>query len=232
MRNIVIGAGGIGSWLVPKLVRLESNVIIVDGDTLEKKNLDRQLFDNGHIGMNKAKALSLKHGLWTEDESSFVPEYFSSGLQINEDQFSENDLLWCCADNHTCRREVLDTCDMYGAKCIIAANEYVDFEAYYYEPSMAHSPNDPRVIYPDMLTDRSGDPLGPPGCVEAARTNRQLVIANSMASEMAMWLYWFHFHERPKADMELRNFWPIHHRGHSGGLRTVKWGDRLEVVTA
>ena len=230
MRNIVIGAGGVGSWLVPKLARLESNVLIVDGDTLERKNLDRQLFDSQDIGQNKAKALAERYG----EGARYLPEYFSSGLQLEPDEepLSSSDLLWCCADNHTCRREVLDACDMYGAKCIIAANEYVDFEAYYYEPAMAHSLNDPRVIYPDMLTDRSGDPLGPPGCVEAARTNRQLVIANSMASEMAMWLYWFHFHERPKMDVELKEFWPVHHRGHSGGLRTIKWGDRLEVVTA
>jgi hypothetical protein len=229
MRNVVIGAGGVGSWLIPKLARLESQITIMDGDEFEVKNLDRQLFPESKIGWNKAMALCDLYSNARESrcQCSFVPEYFSCGaIPVTRD-----DLLWCCADNHACRREVLDACDFYGCRAIIAANEYTDAEAYWYSQDMAHSPNDPRVIYPDILTDRSGDPLGPPGCVEAAKTNRQLVIANSMASELAMWLYYFWVHEAPKMDEELREFFPVHHRMNSMTMRTIKWGDRLKEQT-
>lgn len=223
MKHYVIGAGGVGSWLVPKLIRLEKNLILIDGDTLEEKNLDRQLFDRDQIGRNKAKALAERYGAW------FVPEYFSAGLPFDDGPPTSDDLLWCCADNHAARRETLDACDLYGCRAIIAANEYVDAESYFYEQEMAHTPNDPRVFYPDILTDRSGDPLGPPGCVEAARKSPQLVIANSAASEFAMWLFWFHFRERPQMEAETKPYWPVHHRGSSLQMRTIKWGDRLSA---
>ncbi|MBM3682331.1 MAG: hypothetical protein FJW84_02625 [Actinobacteria bacterium] len=49
-RFIVIGAGGVGSWLIPGLVRIlewkfpGSALVIVDGDSYEPKNKERQDF--------------------------------------------------------------------------------------------------------------------------------------------------------------------------------------------
>lgn len=67
---VVIGCGGTGSWLIPKLVKTindmkRKNLItkdftltLVDGDTVESKNLIRQNFIEQDIGKNKAAVMA------------------------------------------------------------------------------------------------------------------------------------------------------------------------------
>lgn len=67
---VVIGCGGTGSWLIPKLVKTindmkRKNLItkdftlaLVDGDTVEPKNLIRQNFIEQDIGKNKAAVMA------------------------------------------------------------------------------------------------------------------------------------------------------------------------------
>ncbi len=223
--NIVIGCGGVASWLVPKLVRLERELTLIDGDTLEKKNLDRQLFDHSYIGWNKAHALSDKYSSHAagDQEIAFNENYYSVGLM----QFQRDDILWCCADNHSCRREVLMACDQYRCKAILAANEYTDAEAYLYDPTcMYDSLNDPRVVYPNILTDHSDDPLRPAGCVEASRASPQLVLANAWAADMALHLWWFWTREAKKLPADTKPHWPIHHKVSAMKWQTIRFADR------
>src|SRR5262245_49713273 len=116
MTHYVIGCGGGGSWLVPKLKKLvwqDNEICLIDGDTLEEKNLDRQLFDEEHLGKNKALALADKY-----DIDQAIDMFFHSNMVLNLEGESlgltADDILWCCADNHACRREVLISCDRYN----------------------------------------------------------------------------------------------------------------------
>lgn len=227
--NYIIGAGGGGSWTVAKLAKVTKDICLVDGDTLEEKNLDRQLFDADQVGVNKAQALAQKYEIkeWRDGRLTFgyIPHYFSLGLGL---PLQPHDILWCCADNHACRREVLAACDQYDCRAVIAANEFTDAEAYWYEPSWFNTPNDPRVVYPVILTDRSNDPLGPPGCVEKSKESPQLVFANDWASALATQLWWFHTRERPSLDRDTQPFWPVHHKVSMWKFSTIRYGDRLE----
>lgn len=218
--NYIIGCGGVGSWLVPKLYKLTKNIFLVDGDSLEEKNLDRQLFNSDDIGEFKAYSLAYKYGIGRENVR---PEYYSLGMfDVNP-----TDVLWCCADNHACRREVLYTCDRYNCCAVIGANEYTDAEAYWYEPNWLDSHNDPRVFYPDILTDRSGDPLAPRGCTGAAAVARpQLVLANDWASGLMLHLWWFHTHERPRLEPDTEPYWPVLHRCSATRWSTIRKDDR------
>jgi hypothetical protein len=66
-KYVLIGAGGTGShFIAPGLAYLRSlhdkkneewELVIVDGDAYESKNLERQIFDPSFTGMNKAEAL-------------------------------------------------------------------------------------------------------------------------------------------------------------------------------
>lgn len=221
--NYVIGCGGVGSWLIPKLAKLTRDIVLVDGDKLEKKNLDRQLFDEGHIGMNKAEALFKKY---LSPNGRFVPEFFHSGSEFARD-IRLCDTLWCCADNSTARREALLVCDDKLCQCIIGANEYTDAEAYIYLHGMRNTPNDPRVFYPSILTDHTGDPLAPEGCTgEAAVASPQLVLANDWASGMMLQLYWFYQEVRTEMTGDTRDFWPVMHRVNKFKFSTIKHGER------
>ena len=191
MKIIVIGAGGVGSWLVPQLTRLKHRPIIWDGDTLEDKNLDRQLFDSDQIGMNKAEAMAQIY------EVEAVPRWFhadADGLDV-----SKGDWLFCCADNHRARRECLAVCDDSGATSIIMGNGYTDADAYLYKQEWEGTPADPRVRYPSILTDQADDPITAQGCTGHAQiASPQLVLANVRAADHGLHLFWFHHTELKK----------------------------------
>jgi ThiF family len=181
--NYIIGCGGVGSAIIPSFSLLKSpeNITLIDGDVLEHKNLDRQMFDPAQVGMNKARALGTKH------RCQFVPEWFARGKLRHH----RNDWLLCLVDNHRTRLEALETCDETGCQAIFAANELHSSEAYYYRRSWRGTFRDPRVYYPELVIDASGDPrAASAGCTgEAQERNRQLVSANLMAAALAEHLY-------------------------------------------
>lgn len=190
--NYVIGSGGVGSWLAPSLCLLagNQNVTLVDGDVLEEKNLNRQLFTRQHIGINKAQALAGLYGC------KYIPEYFSMGRFFLEPE----DVLLVCVDNHPARNAALNECDVRGCQAILAANETHSSEAYYYQRHWRNSPLDPRVYYPDIVNVRDGDPMAQAiGCTgQAQEQNRQLVSANFSAAALAQNLYVVWVMEAPK----------------------------------
>lgn len=109
----VIGAGGIGSILLSILARYlnylpEERYIltIIDGDTYEIKNRERQIFHE--IG-NKAEVLA-------EEIKREFPELEVRGRNryVTPDNLpifvDENDIVFLCVDNHATRKAVSDHC--------------------------------------------------------------------------------------------------------------------------
>jgi molybdopterin/thiamine biosynthesis adenylyltransferase len=179
----IIGCGGVGSWLTPALTLLTSPnaITVVDADILEEKNLDRQLFNVSDLGRSKAEALAERY------KCKFVSEWFCEGLM----RFEEEDWIISCVDNHLARRSALGECDRYGCRAIFAANETHSAEAYFYQREWKGTAIDPRVYFPDILTDRSNDPRARAiGCTgEAQKENPQLVTSNSLAASLAGHLF-------------------------------------------
>jgi molybdopterin/thiamine biosynthesis adenylyltransferase len=124
VRVILVGAGGIGTWLAEGVARLlewkfpGSALIIVDGDNYEPKNLERQNFTK--MG-NKAsvKALELTDKF---EKTTFIPvpkwvvgeDY--SGVSDEDspkikasDLLSENDIVLAVVDNFAARKILFDT---------------------------------------------------------------------------------------------------------------------------
>ncbi len=195
MKSIyIIGAGGVGSWLTPAMCLLTASgrVTVIDGDFLEKKNLNRQLFDISHIGKEKARCLAEKY------KCNSNSAWFSHGSMA----FDASDWLMVGVDNNPARKAVLQSCDQYGCKAIFGANETTSAEAYYYDPLWKDSDLDPRVYYPEILTDDSDDPRSEAiGCTgEAQAKNVQLVSANFMAAALMQHLYVLHAMEKPKLE--------------------------------
>jgi len=179
----IIGCGGVGSWLAEAIVRLgnPSSVVLVDGDTLEEKNLDRQLFSEADIGKNKALALSIKL------KCKFSDQWYSEHNFAHD----QTDWLFGCVDNNPGRDMVLKACDLYDCKAILAANETHSSEAYVYLPEWRGTSLDPRVYYPEIEKDETGNPAARRmGCTgEAQKENVQLVTANFMAAALAAHLF-------------------------------------------
>lgn len=181
--NYIIGAGGVGSFMTPALCMLTSpkEVTIIDGDKLELKNLNRQLFEKTDVGRFKSEALAAKYGCRS------IARWYDATLVLHE----PGDWIFCVVDNHPGRKAALAACDTFGCSAILAANEVHSSEAYLYQPAMKDGPMDPRKYYPEILESTAGDPRAASiGCTgEAQENNRQLVTANFMAAALALHLY-------------------------------------------
>lgn len=202
MNVYVIGAGGVGSWAAPALCMLvkPESVIIVDGDKLEKKNLNRQLFDDDAIGSFKASSLAVRYGCKSD------PRYFAHGNFATE----RDDWLMCCVDNNPGRMAILETCDVYGSHAILASNETTSAEAYYYDPKWKGTKHDPRIYYPEIVTDKRFDPMRAAiGCTGIEQeNNRQLVSANISAMSLMLQLFGIWHLDRRKFNREAVGYLP------------------------
>jgi molybdopterin/thiamine biosynthesis adenylyltransferase len=128
-RVILIGAGGIGSWLAHGLVRMlewrapGSALIIIDGDNYEEKNKERQALNGAG---NKAEVLAyelspqfpstmiIPQALWVVEETSNG----SNEEDVNEDGtpaagkiaakdlLQDNDIIYAVVDNDAARKTV------------------------------------------------------------------------------------------------------------------------------
>lgn len=200
--NYIIGAGGVGSWLAHSLAKLiePDAITIVDGDELEEKNLDRQLFSDVDIGKGKAKALAqrLKCG--------FIGSYYALGVI----SMGKRDIILCCVDNHPGRLEVIKSCDMMKCFAIFGSNETLSAEAFCYKTDWRDTEMDPRIYYPEIVTVKDNDPRRIAiGCTgEAQKENRQLVSANFMAAALMQQLYVLWQMEMPKMERSALPYLP------------------------
>ena len=122
-RITVIGAGGVGSILIDLLKSVGyRRVHIIDNDTVEEKNLKRQLFSKEDVGESKAKVIAerykytYEHGYFTEDSR-------------------EQGILISCVDNNASRKAIADQPNDIKIFC---ANETLDAEAYLGCPETYH----------------------------------------------------------------------------------------------
>jgi molybdopterin/thiamine biosynthesis adenylyltransferase len=121
-RVIMVGAGGVGTWLASGIVRLlewkypGSVLVIVDGDNYEQKNLERQ--DFSQMG-NKAsvKALELSKQFtqtvvipipkWVVSDEHPPTDEDSSKIKAS-DLIAEGDIVIAVVDNFAARKIIFD----------------------------------------------------------------------------------------------------------------------------
>ena len=92
---LVIGVGGIGSYLVPLLHKTGKYIInIADPDSVEDKNIYSQNYENEDCGISKVYALLKGAELRTRTKYPI----------LTDKQLNGYDLIICCADNLDVRR--------------------------------------------------------------------------------------------------------------------------------
>lgn len=100
---IVFGCGGTGSWFIPKMIKVVNDainkrdaikkclkhIILVDGDTVEDKNIIRQNFASFDVGLNKAEVMCNRYSqlLDSSVKMSYIPKFVSNSRFIS---ISEN----------------------------------------------------------------------------------------------------------------------------------------------
>jgi hypothetical protein len=107
---LMVGAGGTGTHLLRPLHTYlttfhgsdEWMLYIIDGDVVETKNLERQMFSPGMVTMNKAEAAAMM--LNDEAHVRAVPEYLREDSL--ERYIKDGDTIFICADNFTVRAHI------------------------------------------------------------------------------------------------------------------------------
>lgn len=114
---VVVGLGGTGGYLAPNLIRQLSlqqqqpNVIFVDGDHVEDKNIVRQNFIASDIGKNKAEVMAQRYGRAFGMKVAYLDRFLESSddtvrrlmPQIDNNAIEEV-VLVDCVDNNKTRR--------------------------------------------------------------------------------------------------------------------------------
>ncbi len=109
----VVGLGGTGAQVARHIARIVYNmrrsrlhtpqIIFIDPDTVEAKNVGRQLFTEGDIGQNKALALMRRFNCALGLEIVAIPEAVSAEKHF--ERYGGN-LVIGAVDNHLARQEL------------------------------------------------------------------------------------------------------------------------------
>lgn len=115
-RIFVIGAGGIGSRLVPLVVQFCAKTVrswlpnleiyVVDPDVIEEKNLLRQNFIEPDVGQSKAFVLAQRYGGAMDFPVIPIQQKFSDFAKERTVEFA-NSLMLMCLDSKAARQDSL-----------------------------------------------------------------------------------------------------------------------------
>ena len=202
MKVYIVGVGGIGSFLLNLIDKneflfpLETEIVLIDGDKLEKKNLSRQLFNKYGIGKFKSDLLVNQY---KNRNLISIPKYIDDSFI-----FDDNSIVFSCVDNHGTRNNLLSACDNQNFSLIIGGNEDIDAECYIYFRQWKETLKDPRIYYKDLLVFDPENPILENRCQSNYSIN-QTALANSLASNYMVFLFNLYFHERIKREIEISN---------------------------
>lgn len=199
-KYILVGAGGTGSHFIgPALAYLKSyhshnneewEFHIVDGDSFESKNLNRQMFDPSFVGINKAEALA---SMFPQYPVIPVPKFI--GAQDLTRLMEEEALVFIGADNFSIRALIEAQALMMKNVIIInAGNESHDGNVQLWVRRGGKNKT-PRLSYchPEIKYLNNED-RSTMTCAEVSQLpgGEQLIIANMAAAQhmlAALWRY-------------------------------------------
>ena len=232
MNYYIVGCGGVCSYFLPPFLKTlkhhkkfkKSTVHLVDGDQIEQKNYDRQMFQSGAVGKFKSDALKEQYSSkeYIEQIKS-ITEYLTDSFCVKP-----KSMLIGFVDNHPARKDMLTLCDRFDTPAIFGANSTIGAQAYYYHPKWQGSRLDPRVRFPEILTTDTGSPIRAAGCNTEAKLDDvpQTAIANQLAATHALHLWNFWSIEAQEMDeQETFGFWPVESRNTFSRFQTVTAGD-------
>lgn len=119
----LVGCGGTGATLAPQLARLldyhpngPASLYLLDADTVEERNLERQPFGQGAVGLNKAAQTALSVASALHDDYPVVHHsaYLDRPLALRFLRGQPNPMMILAVDNDATRKAALEACDLLG----------------------------------------------------------------------------------------------------------------------
>lgn len=215
-RYVIVGAGGIGGFLLEPLARFlihefektnsplktssdkGAEIFVVDGDSYELRNKDRQSFAIKEMGNNKAvvqvEALSGK--LEGPISVNAVDEYLTA--RNTESIICENSVVFGCVDSNTVRKLMQDRCNkLRNVFYICGGNGTVEFNISLYRrkdniekrPPITHD-------RPELKFPKDKNPADM-GCGEIADTSPQIIFANMLCAGFMLGAFYSELFDKP-----------------------------------
>lgn len=206
-RMIVIGAGGVGGWLIRGLASMleyrdpGSMLLIVDGDNFEPKNKERQDFKNmgnkaqvrqAELQDNFPQTFIVPRPMWVvEEEVEMADEDGDdAGSTIAASKLlQDGDVVYCVVDNFACRKVVFDAAKQFdNIDVFTGGNDEAFFGSiYHYQRRDGVDVTDhPAEWHPELINPPDRNP-GELSCQERAEIDggTQFIGTNMM---VASWL--------------------------------------------
>ena len=194
-RIVLIGCGGIGSQLLPPLVRYLANrpeprqlLVLVDGDVFEPGNRSRQACSQRDLGSNKAEALARvarDDGLAVQAIPEFLDETNVRSI------VREGDIVLLAVDNHRARALVdRHLGSLSDATLISGGNDETDGNVQLVRRRDGWSVDGHLTeIHPEIGMATEEEPRGD-GCQVMAAERPQLLVTNLMVASAMLSCLW------------------------------------------
>lgn len=202
----MIGAGGIGGYLVEPLARFLSftedqcELTVIDGDKYESRNQERQRFKEEE---NKAAHTV---DMLKEEFDRFIhlrakPEYITPDNVITF--IREGDIVFLCVDNHATRKLVSDRCkELQNVVLISGGNEYTDGNVIFYlrkdGEDITRAPTDifPEIDDPEDQNPGVASTDDASGCEAETQSTPQLLPTNFAIASIMLNVYYAHTQDK------------------------------------
>lgn len=198
----VIGCGGVGSWLLPPLLRFlhaerhGGEIMLWDGDRYSAGNAQRQDFSPEALGANKAEAQAETfQALYPALALVAWPAYVTA-TNVAE-AVREGSAVLVAVDNHPARAVIARQADQLRDVCVLSAgNEMLDGNVHVTLRRGGMDLTAPLLErHPEVAATRRGD-RAEAGCEDLIeRGQTQLLVTNFMAAAgllaafHALWTY-------------------------------------------
>lgn len=163
MKIMIVGVGALGSHLA-LLLRNLGDLILVDGDRIEMKNVLAQFHAKPGVGKNKTVALAQMLSLFDKKTTTF-PVMVSPTNMVGI--LSGADLVVDCMDNGASRRLVQGGVRQLGIPCLHGG---VDAQG-----------TVGRIVWDEQFLVEDEDKVGTPTCEDGANLPFSALIASYMA---------------------------------------------------
>lgn len=207
---LLVGCGGTGSHIAQSLARLAYHVersslpplaiTLADGDTVELRNVGRQLFTQADVGRNKAQVLAARLSALFGLKMAALPDFVRDDIAPRPEQYG---VLVGAVDTPQARRALCGLTADHGWRlwldagnerddgqvCIGNATTPQGLHRAFAIPGVCAAIPAPNLVYPDLLNDQPAAPVGL-ACAEAMQADAQgLMINQAMAAIVAQYLY-------------------------------------------
>ena len=181
----IIGLGGIGSILSDSICRFlnysiqqEINVLLIDGDEYEGKNLERQLFSHfDKKAISKCRELKNKYDRLLISE---LPQFIN---QNNIEIIGKGDIVFLCVDNHKTRKIVSDYCSTLDDIILISGgNELIDGNVQIYIRQNGKDITPSLTKYHPEIENYNDKLPNEMSCEELEKSEPQLFFTNMMVA--------------------------------------------------